>query len=81
MDYRPELLDQLCTSGEVVWLGADAGRVAISFREDAALLGAPPGQAPPPADPAAGGGARARCSGARHLAELVGGDGARRSPR
>ena len=25
MDYRPELLDQLCTSGEVVWLGADAG--------------------------------------------------------
>ncbi len=53
MDYRPELLDQLCTTGEVVWLGADAGRVAIAFREDAALLGPPPGQAPPPADPAA----------------------------
>ena len=43
MDYRPELLDQLCTSGELVWLGADAGRVAIAFREDAALLGPPPG--------------------------------------
>ena len=43
MDYRPELLDQLCTSGEVVWLGADSGRVAIAFREDAALLGPPPG--------------------------------------
>ena len=58
MDYRPELLDQLCTSGEVVWLGADAGRVAISFREDAALLGPPGGQAPPPADPVVRGGAR-----------------------
>ena len=43
MDYRPELLDQLCTSGELVWLGADAGRVAIAFREDAALLGPPRG--------------------------------------
>ncbi len=39
MEYRPDLLDQLCTSGEVVWIGADAGRVAVSFREDAALLG------------------------------------------
>ena len=60
MDYRPELLDQLCTSGEVVWLGADAGRVALAFREDAALLGPPPGQAPPPADP----GVRGRARGA-----------------
>jgi ATP-dependent Lhr-like helicase len=70
MDFRPELLDQLCTSGEVVWLGADAGRVAISFREDAALLGAPAGQALPPADPAAEA-VRAALLGARHLAELV----------
>jgi ATP-dependent Lhr-like helicase len=70
MDYRPELLDQLCTSGEVVWLGADTGRVAISFREDAALLGPPAGQAPPPADAAAEA-VRAALQGARHLAELV----------
>ena len=69
MDYRPELLDQLCTSGELVWLGADAGRVAIAFREDAALLGPPPGQAPPPADPAAEA-VRAALQGARHLGEL-----------
>ena len=70
MDYRPELLDQLCTSGELVWLGADAGRVALAFREDAALLGPPPGQAPPPADPAAEA-VRAALQGARHLGELV----------
>jgi ATP-dependent Lhr-like helicase len=69
-DYRPELLDQLCTSGEVVWLGADGGRVAVAFREDAALLGPPPGQAPPPADPAAEA-VRAALLGARHLDELV----------
>jgi ATP-dependent helicase Lhr and Lhr-like helicase len=70
MDYRPELLDQLCTSGEVVWLGADAGRVAIAFREDAALLGPPHGQASPPADPAAET-VRAALQGARHLSELA----------
>jgi ATP-dependent Lhr-like helicase len=70
MDYRPELLDQLCTSGELVWLGADAGRVAITFREDAALLGPPPGQAPAPADGASEA-VRAALVGARHLAELA----------
>jgi ATP-dependent Lhr-like helicase len=69
-EYRPELLDQLCTSGEVVWLGADGGRVAIAFREDAALLGPPAGQAPPPADPASEA-VRAALLGARHLDELV----------
>ena len=69
-EYRPELLDQLCTSGEVVWLGADGGRVAVAFREDAALLGPPPGQAPSPADPAALA-VRAALLGARHLDELV----------
>src|SRR4029079_13647509 len=68
-EYRPELLDQLCTSGEVVWLGADGGRVAIAFREDAALLGPPGGQAPAPADPVSEA-VRAALAGARHLAEL-----------
>jgi ATP-dependent Lhr-like helicase len=44
--YSPSWLDALCASGEVVWVGAgalgrDSGRVALYFREDAPLLGAP----------------------------------------
>ena len=45
--YRPEQLDQLCASGELVWVGTSLDRVAVFFREDASLLGAP-GAAPPP---------------------------------
>jgi ATP-dependent Lhr-like helicase len=37
--YRPEYLDALCASGEVVWVGAGLDRVAVYFREDAAVLG------------------------------------------
>jgi ATP-dependent Lhr-like helicase len=40
--YRPEQLDQLTASGELVWVGAGLDRVALFFREDAAVLGAPP---------------------------------------
>jgi ATP-dependent Lhr-like helicase len=45
--YSPAWLDQLCSAGEVVWVGAGAigrnsGRVALYFREDAPALG-PPG--------------------------------------
>ncbi|MGI8903825.1 MAG: Lhr family helicase [Solirubrobacteraceae bacterium] len=45
--YSPAWLDQLCASGEVVWIGAGAlgrssGRVALYFRADLALLGPPP---------------------------------------
>ena len=40
--YRPEQLDALCASGEVVWVGAGLDRVAVYFREDAPALGAPP---------------------------------------
>jgi ATP-dependent helicase Lhr and Lhr-like helicase len=40
--YRPEQLDALCASGEVVWAGAGLDRVALYFREDAAALGPPP---------------------------------------
>jgi ATP-dependent Lhr-like helicase len=45
--YSPAWLDSLCASGEVVWVGAGAlgrssGRVALYFREDAALIGPPP---------------------------------------
>ena len=39
--YRPEQLDQLCASGELVWVGAGLDRVAVFFREDAPLLGRP----------------------------------------
>src|SRR5579871_4575575 len=37
--YRPEQLDALCASGEIVWVGAGLDRVALYFREDAAALG------------------------------------------
>jgi ATP-dependent Lhr-like helicase len=45
--YSPAWMDALCAAGEVVWIGAGAlgrnsGRVALYFREDLALLGAPP---------------------------------------
>ncbi|HSD25351.1 MAG TPA: DEAD/DEAH box helicase, partial [Solirubrobacterales bacterium] len=48
--YSPAWLDELCTSGEVVWLGAGAlgrsdGRVAVYFREDVRLAGPPPSNA------------------------------------
>jgi ATP-dependent helicase Lhr and Lhr-like helicase len=45
--YRPEHLDALTASGEVVWIGAGNDRVAVYFREDAAALGRVPG-APAP---------------------------------
>jgi ATP-dependent Lhr-like helicase len=45
--YRPEHLDALCASGEVVWVGAGLDRVALYFREDASALGQVPA-APPP---------------------------------
>jgi len=37
--YAPAQLDQLCASGEVVWVGAGLDRVAVYFREDAPVLG------------------------------------------
>ena len=42
--YSPAWLDQLCASGEVVWLGAGTlgrttGRVALYFRDDAEAIG------------------------------------------
>ncbi len=51
-DYGPDRLDELAARGEIVWVGAGAGgvgggRVAIYFREDAALLGPPPADPPP----------------------------------
>ena len=45
--YSPAWMDQLCASGELVWVGAGAlgrssGRVALYFRDDARWLGPPP---------------------------------------
>jgi ATP-dependent Lhr-like helicase len=40
--YAPAQLDQLCASGEVVWVGAGLDRVAVYFREDAPVLGQVP---------------------------------------
>jgi ATP-dependent Lhr-like helicase len=48
--YSPTWLDELCTSGEVVWIGAGArgrgdGRLALYFRDDVRLAGPPPANA------------------------------------
>ncbi len=55
--YSPTWIDQLCASGEVVWLGAgtlgrSTGRVALYFREDAEAIGrvAPPRGATAPGE-------------------------------
>jgi ATP-dependent Lhr-like helicase len=55
--YSPSWMDQLCASGELVWIGAGAlgrnsGRVALYFREDLALLGPPPYRGELPDSPA-----------------------------
>ena len=46
-NYQPLQLDQLCASGELVWVGAGLDRVALFFREDAAVLGRPAAANPP----------------------------------
>ncbi|MGZ4424648.1 MAG: Lhr family helicase, partial [Gaiellaceae bacterium] len=45
--FNPGQLDQLCASGEVVWVGAGLDRVAVFFREDAPALGRPAAAARP----------------------------------
>ena len=44
--YQPAWLDALCASGEVVWVGSGLDRVALFFRDDAALLGPPAADGP-----------------------------------
>jgi ATP-dependent helicase Lhr and Lhr-like helicase len=51
--YSPSWMDQLCASGEVVWIGAGAlgrnsGRVALYFRDDLGVLGPPVVRGEPP---------------------------------
>jgi ATP-dependent Lhr-like helicase len=48
--YRPEHLDALTASGEVVWIGAGPDRVALYFREDASVLGQVPAAPRPEGD-------------------------------
>ncbi len=55
--YSPTWMDELCSSGEIVWVGAGAlgrssGRVALYFRADAAAIGPPPSKLEPPSEPA-----------------------------
>jgi ATP-dependent helicase Lhr and Lhr-like helicase len=45
--FNPGQLDQLCASGEVVWVGAGLDRVAVYFRDDAPALGRPAAASPP----------------------------------
>ncbi len=73
--YATAWMDELCASGELVWVGAGRvgarraggsgtdGRVALYFREDVALLGPPPRRGtgePPPSDSEAHACVRAR---------------------
>jgi ATP-dependent helicase Lhr and Lhr-like helicase len=67
--YRPEQLDSLCASGEVVWVGAGLDRVAVYFRDDAAALGAVP--AAPSPDGAAHATIRTALSGAMFWHDLL----------
>ncbi len=48
--FNPGQLDQLCASGEVVWVGAGLDRVAVFFREDAPALGRPAAATAPEGD-------------------------------
>ncbi len=54
--WSPTWLDQLCSGGEVVWIGAGAlgrssGRVALYFRDDVRWLGPPTNRGDAPAGP------------------------------
>jgi ATP-dependent Lhr-like helicase len=53
--YSQSWMDQLCASGELVWVGAgslgrSSGRVALYFREDARWLGPPANRGEPPSE-------------------------------
>jgi ATP-dependent helicase Lhr and Lhr-like helicase len=72
--YRPEQLDQLCASGELVWVGAGLDRAAVFFRDDAPVLGQPAGT-PAPDDPAHGAIRGALGSRALFWADLLGATG------
>ncbi len=73
--YRPPLLDAACASGEVVWIGAGEGRVALYLRDDVPLLHSPATDPPPVGDIATAVAAALEGHGAlffRQLVEMVG---------
>ena len=72
--FRPAELDQLCASGEVVWVGAGLERAALFFREDASVLGRP-GALPAPEGAAAQAVRAALEPGALFWHDLVGASG------
>ena len=54
--YRPAMLDELCTAGEVVWIGAGGlgardGRIRLAFADQVAMLAPAWEQQPQPAEP------------------------------
>jgi ATP-dependent helicase Lhr and Lhr-like helicase len=54
--YSQTWMDELCSSGELVWVGAGAlgrhsGKVALYFRDDGRWLGPPPNRTDPPGEP------------------------------
>jgi ATP-dependent Lhr-like helicase len=75
--YSPAWIDQLCASGELVWIGAGAlgrssGRVALYFREDLPVLGPPAQKGAVPADSPAHDAVRARlAAGACFFTDLL----------
>jgi len=69
--YSPAWIDHLAAAGEVVWVGAGQGRVALYLRDDAPLLGAPPGAADLPGDPVATAVSEALAGGALFWDDLV----------
>jgi ATP-dependent Lhr-like helicase len=75
--YSPAWIDQLCASGEVVWIGAGSlgrhsGRVALFFREDLPVLGAPPARGTPSVETEAHALVRARlAAGACFFSDLL----------
>ena len=75
--YSPAWIDQLCASGELVWIGAGAlgrssGRVALYFREDLPVLGPPPQKGAVPPDSRAHEAVRARlAAGACFFTDLL----------
>jgi len=75
--YSPSWIDQLCASGELVWIGAGAlgrssGRVALYFREDLPVLGPPPQKGAIPSDSPAHEAVRARlAAGACFFTDLL----------
>ena len=75
-DYSPTWLDELAAAGEIVWVGAGAGRgggrVAIYFRDEAPLLG-PPTAGESPGEDGADAVRAALADGAAFWEELVAG--------